>query len=317
MRTVLIASQKGGVGKTSLVAGLGGLAARDEPGRRVLLIDGDQQANLSRRNYGIEGDSGRGLYATIVLGEPLKLQRDVRPGLDLVPGGPALSMVSGAKASADAAGFAMNGNLRLALEALAAAGEYALVLIDLGPGDVALLDAALEAVQFVLAPHREDDADLDGVELLVKRVLRARRDFNPSLQLLGTVAFARDPRASARNRATEDEVRALLDGSGVEPFRASIRHAPAAARDARSSSLTLQELLAASEQASSDRISMLRRRNKTGKHAATSERALWARPDAVEALAMDYLAVLRELTQRMVDHENHTAGGTLIPVGGL
>ena len=317
MRTVLIASQKGGVGKTSLVAGLGGLAARDEPGRRVLLIDGDQQANLSRRNYGIEGDSGRGLYATIVLGEPLKLQRDVRPGLDLVPGGPALSMVSGAKASADAAGFAMNGNLRLALEALAAAGEYALVLIDLGPGDVALLDAALEAVQFVLAPHREDDADLDGVELLVKRVLRARRDFNPSLQLLGTVAFARDPRASARNRATEDEVRALLDGSGVEPFRASIRHAPAAARDARSSSLTLQELLAASEQASSDRISMLRRRNKTGKHATTSERSLWARPDAVEALAMDYLAVLRELTQRMVDHENHTAGGTLIPVGGL
>jgi len=228
MHSLLIASQKGGVGKTSLVAGLGGLAARDEPGRRVLLIDGDQQANLSRRNYGVEGDGGRSLYATIVLGDPLRVQRNVRPGLDLVCGGPALSMVGGAKSNADAAGFAMTGNLRLALEQLAQSGEYALAVIDLGPGDVALLDAALEAVQFVLAPHREDDADLDGVELLIKRVLRAQRDVNPSLRLLGTVAFARDPRASARDQATNQEVPALLEGSGVQSFTASIRHAPAA-----------------------------------------------------------------------------------------
>lgn len=304
MRSLLIASQKGGVGKTSLVAGLGGLAARDEPGRRVLLIDGDQQANLSRRNFGVDGDGGRALYSTIVLGSPLEVCRDVRPGLDLVPGGPALSMVSGAKANADAAGFAMNGNLRAALDKLAPAGEYALVLIDLGPGDVALLDAALEAVQFVLAPHREDDADLDGIELLIRRVLRAQRDTNPTLRLIGTVAFARDPRASARNRATEAEVLALLAGSGVRPFTAGIRHAPAAARDARAANLTLQELLAAAEQANSDRISMLRKRRK-GAHAGGPERSLWARPDAVESLAQDYLAVLRETLQRM----NATADG--------
>ena len=299
MRSVLIASQKGGVGKTSLVAGLGGLAARDAPGRRVLLIDGDQQANLSRRNFGIDGDGGRALYSTIVLGSSLEVQRDVRPGLDIVVGGPALSMVSGAKANADAAGFAMNGNLRGALKQLASAGEYALVLVDLGPGDVALLDAALEAVQYVLAPHREDDADLDGVELLIRRILRAQRDFNPTLRLLGTVAFARDPRASARNRATEQDVLALLEGSGVLPFEASIRHAPAAARDTRASNFTLQELLASAEQANSDRISMLRRRGKPGYHGASPERSLWARTDAVEALAKDYLAVLREATERM------------------
>ncbi len=313
MHSLLIASQKGGVGKTSLVAGLGGLAARDEPGRRVLLIDGDQQANLSRRNYGVEGDGGRGLYATIVLGDPLKVQRDVRPGLDLVSGGPALSMVGGAKSNADAAGFAMNGNLRLALEQLAQSGEYALAVIDLGPGDVALLDAALEAVQFVLAPHREDDADLDGVELLIKRILRAQRDVNPSLRLLGTVAFARDPRASARNKATEQEVLGLLEGSGVQPFTSSIRHAPAAARDSRSSSLTLQELLEAAEQANSERISRLRRREKgteAGKDAVPAERSLWARPDAVEALAMDYLAVLREATTRMKADQQSAPGLT-------
>jgi cellulose biosynthesis protein BcsQ len=298
MRSLLIASQKGGVGKTSLVAGFGALAAREEFGRRVLLIDGDQQANLSRRNYGVQGDGGRSLYATVVLGEPLKPVRDVRPGLDLVPGGPALAMVGGARAAADAAGFAMTGNLRSALVQLAEAGEHGLVLIDLGPGEVALLDAALEAVQYVLAPHREDDADLDGVELLIKRVLRARRDVNPELQLLGTVAFARDPRATARNSAIDREVFALLAGSDVQPLQAYIRHAPAAARDARANSLTPQELLSATEQASTDRISMLRRRRE-GKHQAPTERSVWARPEAADALARDYLAVLREVRQRM------------------
>ncbi|MCY7365391.1 MAG: hypothetical protein LH469_08815 [Frankiaceae bacterium] len=127
-------------------------------------------------------------------------------------------------------------------------------------------------------------------------MLRAQRDVNPSLRLLGTVAFARDPRASARNQATNQEVPALLEGSGVQSFTASIRHAPAA------TAATLQELLEAAEQASSERISMLRRRakaTKAGKHAAPTERSLWARPDAVEALAMDYLALLREATTRM------------------
>jgi len=82
-------------------------------------------------------------------------------------------------------------------------GEYALALIDLGPGDVALLDAVLAAVDYVVAPHREDEADLDGVELLIKRILRARRDTNPTLTFLGTVAFARDPRATARNASLD------------------------------------------------------------------------------------------------------------------
>lgn len=39
----------------------------------------------------------------------------------------------------------------------------------------------------------------------------------------------------ARNQAIEQEVLALLEGSGVQPFTVSIRHAPAAARDSRSS----------------------------------------------------------------------------------
>lgn len=299
-RTVLIGSQKGGVGKTSLVAGLGALAAQPQLGRRVLVIDGDQQSNLSKRNLGLDGDGGRGLYSTIVLGEALVPIRDVRPGLDVVPGGPALAMVAGAAANAAAAGVDMSDNLSRALQGLTAAGEYALVLIDLGPGDIALLDTVLGAVRYVVAPHREDDADLDGVELLIKRVLRARRDINPSLTFLGTIAFGRDLRASARNAALDQAVRDLLDGSGVTQFQATVRHAPAAARDARALGLTPQELIAHAETASTRRISRLRLRKRNGTITHNGdEPVLWARPEAADALAHDYLAVLKELLERI------------------
>lgn len=307
MRSILIGSQKGGVGKTSLVAALGALAARDETGRRVLLIDGDQQANLSRRNLALDDDSGRGLYGTIVLGEPLKPVRDARPGLDVVTGGAALAMVGGAAATAATAGLDLAANLRVALDKLAASGEYSLVLVDLGPGDVALLDAVLGAVRYVIAPHREDEADLDGVELLIKRVLRAQRDSNPDLTFLGTVAFARDPRATARNRALDDSVRQLLSGSEVLPFETSIRHAPAAARDARALGLTPRELIEQAEKSDVRRFAMLRRRQ-SGAHSgdhSSGDRTLWSRADASDAVARDYLDLLKEILMRMTELEAH------------
>jgi chromosome partitioning protein len=307
MRVVLIGTQKGGAGKTSLVAGLGSLAARAEPGRRVLLIDGDQQANLSRRNLGLDGDGGRNLYGAIVLGESLRPERDVKPGLDVVPGGPALAMVAGAAASAAAAGLDLGSNLKRALVELGASGEYALCLVDLGPGDVALLDAVLAVAGFVLAPHREDEADVDGVELLIKRVLRARRDLNPALRFLGTVHFARDVRASARNTALDDSIRELLAGSGVEPFQATVRHSPAVARDARAFGLSPRELIEKAEEANSERFAMLRRRRSGRLEQGNGDRGLWGRPDAAEALARDYLAVLKELLARIAAAETNVA----------
>lgn len=319
MRSVLVGSQKGGVGKTSLVAALGALAARPQPGRRVLLIDGDQQSNLSKRNFGMPGDGGRDLYSTIVLGEPLQPIRDVRPGLDVVSGGPALAMVAGAAANAAAAGLDMASHLHTALDQVNSLGEYALALIDLGPGDVALLDAVLAAVDYVVAPHREDEADLDGVELLIKRILRARRDTNPTLTFLGTVAFARDPRATARNASLDAAVRELLRGSGVEPFSAAIRYSPAVARDARALALTPQELIAEAEKATSARISMLRRRRTRGQQTEPGRRlgppfddenTLWARPEASDALARDYLNVLGELLERIAVAEQVNATAT-------
>ena len=64
-RVVAVANAKGGVGKTSVTAGLAGLAAQS--GRRVLTIDADPQGNLSL-DLGYPISDGQGLALAIQSG---------------------------------------------------------------------------------------------------------------------------------------------------------------------------------------------------------------------------------------------------------
>ena len=86
-RVVAIANGKGGVGKTSLTAGLAGLIAG--AGYRVLTVDADPQGNL-RRDLGYDSTDGQSLASAIQSGTQLEPLRDVRPNLDCIPGGAAL-----------------------------------------------------------------------------------------------------------------------------------------------------------------------------------------------------------------------------------
>lgn len=91
-RVVALANGKGGVGKTSLTANLAGEFARE--GSRVLVIDLDISGNL-KLDLGLVGhpedDAGQGIVQSIVDEEPLHIVREVRPGVDWVPGGPRLN----------------------------------------------------------------------------------------------------------------------------------------------------------------------------------------------------------------------------------
>ena len=80
---VVIAQGKGGVGKTSLAANLAGLAAH-QAGARVLLVDLDQQGNLSR-DLGVPRNDGTALFQPLTGGHVVPVTPDARPNLALVP----------------------------------------------------------------------------------------------------------------------------------------------------------------------------------------------------------------------------------------
>ncbi|MGH3586371.1 MAG: ParA family protein [Pseudonocardia sp.] len=302
-RVVLIANQKGGVGKTSITTALGSLVA--DGSHRVLIVDADPQGNATGSDLGVVGDRGRSLMMALQYGEPLQVQSDVRPGLDLVCGGPFLAQVGALTATASQTGLDLVANLRKTLAQACTAGGYTLVLIDSGPGDAPLLDALLRTARYLIVPTRDDDASLEGVELLARRYLMAKERDGAILQLLGVVLFDANPRATARNGQVLEDLDSMLEGSGASCFKTMIRSDRAAALDLRAAHLTPVELVDATANASKARLARLSRAGRHRADADEVEQRLWSR-DPVP-LASDYQSLARELLGRVATHERTSA----------
>jgi len=151
------------------------------------LVVEDPQSGFVGAIVGVEGDRGRGLAMALQYGVELDPAREVRPGLDVIPGGPLLAGIPAAAATTE---VSLADNLRSTLSTLCAAESYSLVLIDSGPGDATILDSLLGTARYLLVPSSDDSASLEGVELLAKRYLRARKS-GADIELLGVVLFTR------------------------------------------------------------------------------------------------------------------------------
>lgn len=296
-RVVLVGNQKGGVLKSSVVAGVASMVASEK--RQVLIIDADPQGNVSRNDLAVAGDRGRSLAMTLQYGEPLIPVRQVRPGLDVIPGGPLLATVSAVAATAEAEGVDMAGNFRQALSSLCELSGYALVLIDSAPGDAKLLELLLNTARYLLVPTADDQASLDGVELIAGRYLRARQQ-GADIELLGVLLANVNPRATTRNRSVLHDITAMLGNSGADPFDTVIRTDKAAALDMRARGLTPAELVQATEGSRKTRIAQLRK----GSSGDTSTLP-WSR-DA-SGLAGDYQHLAAEIITRIIRREQQPA----------
>ncbi len=230
-RVIAMVNDKGGVGKTSLVANLAGqLAAADY---RCLVVDLNRQANLAddlgyRDDEG--DDQGAGLVLSILTETPVVPVAQVRPGLDVVPGGTRLAdlvplMVSRLQERGRAA-------FDVLAEVLApTAAPYDVVFIDCPPESTILTDLALTAARWVVMPTKSDVGGLVGMRLVAERFAVAR-ERNPDLALLGAVLFA----TGTRSRRVHAEVRSAVERAfgGHSPlFTTAIRHAERSAQDAR------------------------------------------------------------------------------------
>lgn len=292
-RTLVFAQGKGGVGKTTLAANTAALAAA--AGHHVLLIDLDQQGNVAR-DLGFPLDAGDGLlHALIAPGAPLPIYTDVRPHLDVVPGGPAVG-----DAAVIFTARQQRGGVSLE-EALAAklagvADDYDLIVIDTPPGDRVIVEAALAVATSVVIPTRMDEASIDGVTRIAERFI-AVRDRNPDLRLAGVVLFA----IASRTTRLERDVRAALEqtlGGAAPVFATRIRHLDSAAADARRRGLLIHELEQASATDRTERLAALRKgTSPTG--------TLYAR-DA-SGLAGDYEQLTAEILARIVELEQEYA----------
>lgn len=181
-RTIAIANQKGGVGKTTTVINLGVALAQLE--QKVLLVDMDPQGTLSA-GLGVDAN---GLDYTIynALIDPdtkiNRIIRPVKPFLDLLPSNNDLAAAEIELIPE----LRRELTLRRALEPLDSWYDY--ILIDCPPSLSLLTVNALSASQGVIVPLQCEYFAMRVIRLLLDSINRTKARLNPDLELIGILA---------------------------------------------------------------------------------------------------------------------------------
>ena len=187
MKTLVLANQKGGVGKSAVATLLCHYLARQ--GQRVLAIDLDHQGNLSKPLR----MSGRPLVAPVTADMLLTGLVAALPShpFVLVPSRPALIDLERQPALHNPFARNLRGFLR-AME-----GQFDLCVIDTNPNPDIRLISALASADFVLSPIQLNQEALDGVTALLNHervgLRKIKAVLNPKLQLIGLLPTMVEP----------------------------------------------------------------------------------------------------------------------------
>jgi chromosome partitioning protein len=189
MRSIAVANQKGGVGKTTTSVNLAVALARH--GRRVCLVDLDPQAHATLHLGVMPGSHPLSAFDVLVGGQPLAAAGvTVGDSLCVVPSHIDLSAVEMALAGKPGRESILR--QRIAADprctGSAAAGEnFDYLVIDCPPSLGLLSLNAMAAVDEVLLPLQPHFLALHGLSKLLETIELVSERVNPRLRLLGVV----------------------------------------------------------------------------------------------------------------------------------
>jgi chromosome partitioning protein len=211
-RTVAIANQKGGVGKTTTAVNLGACLA--ELGYRTLVVDLDPQGNAST-GLGINiRDLQASMYDVILNDLPIEDCVEATAVRNLFCAPAALDL-AGAEIELVPA-FSREMRLRRALDSVR--DDYDFVLIDCPPSLGLLTVNGLAAASEVIVPIQCEYYALEGLGQLLRNVQLVQRNLNPRLELSAMVLVMYD----ARTKLADQVVHEVRDHFGEKVCRSIV-----------------------------------------------------------------------------------------------
>jgi chromosome partitioning protein len=185
MHTLAVVHHKGGVGKTTTTAHLGHALATGPTASKVLLVDLDPQASLTRL-VGITPGTGDVGYAAAIEDQQIEphVSRSDEWQLDVLPAGQRHARI---ERSTDPG---TEQQLRLLLEQ--AVGQWDHVLID-APGSLGMLTttALAAASSGVIVPTTPDYLALEPLKTIIRLINTIQSAYQPGCVLRGVVINAR------------------------------------------------------------------------------------------------------------------------------
>lgn len=201
-RILVLANQKGGVGKTTTAINLG--TALAAIGERVLIVDLDPQGNASTGLGVGQRERNRSSYDLLTGDMPIDqaVRETAVPRLWIVPSTMDLTGFEMEVAHERDRPFRLRRALASLNEGIAAGEQFTYVLIDCPPSLNLITINAMAAADAILVPLQCEFFALEGLSQLLKTVEQVRGTLNPALTIHGIVLTMYD----ARNRLSAQVV---------------------------------------------------------------------------------------------------------------
>ena len=212
-RAIVVANQKGGIGKTTTATTLAGILGKKG---KTLLIDADPQGNSSSTYQAVIEDQAT-LYDVMVDSDKLPIEDAIQQleNGDIVASDPLLSKAE-KMLDGDVEGLY---RLKDAIDEL---DGYDYLVIDTAPSLNVILYNCLIAADQVIIPVTADAYSMQGLNQLYDTIRAVQRRQNPALKVAGLLLVKFSGRSNLERRV-EEELETVAEQMGTRVFETKIR----------------------------------------------------------------------------------------------